>query len=683
MKPSSRAHLVFSLLALLLIGNQNLIAEQLKAHKFELLQTPELPDYHQSIFKILKLGHSAIKEFEQKIKELESLPAEQLTIENSLIEFEDQLAILRSKIDPYTFLANVSSQSIYRKAASRLITARRLLFKRLSASQALKTALDTAIKKTAKPDREIAALHTRLQHSFFSSPHQNAPQSASDLQKLKDKIKNKETKFALNYQKWGDDQSVCRIVVSAEELNSINKDLFSEIKRHDNGNIEIEVKSPHEFLSVCASASARKKLMYNLNTCFSRENVRLLEETLSLRNELAKQHGFNNFAEMTLSEMTCKSPDTVLAFLNREIARLVPEARETLAMLKALKAAEENSLPEQTIINSWDYDYYKNRYASKMTTKSFSVYFPAFQVINKAFSFLERLFNIKFEKIDTSTWHKDVSTFSIRDRSGTIIGYIYLDLIMRPGKMYAFYLQSLVRNKLSSQNARKKVPVMALYGACSSDQPHLMEPNEYRMLLHELGHSLQDILYGSRYSELSGAFAQKDFAEIPSLLIEHFSQHPDTLSEVTSHAETGKALTESQIAELTSLTRNFAAIEKLMIIMNAKYDLLIHISAPDNTSALYLKLQKDILAMPLPDNTTPQTAFFHLMEEGNACRYWAYPFANAVSQKIFARLKDVKHENRDEIEKYRKHILELPIVDARATLSNYFGYDVIQELIKQ
>lgn len=53
------------------------------------------------------------------------------------------------------------------------------------------------------------------------------------------------------------------------------------------------------------------------------------------------------------------------------------------------------------------------------------------------FAIFEEPFGLEIEKLDGDVWHEDVEIFAVWDNEeygAAFLGYIYLDLYLRPGK---------------------------------------------------------------------------------------------------------------------------------------------------------------------------------------------------------------------------------------------------------
>jgi len=653
------------LLAITFLTGIPLNAQLLSIREDKVNHADGFPNYGISIFQMLKLCHAAIDRFNREIDEIERRPLEKCDFNNTILALENGLTEVSAKIDPYTILANVHPQSLYRKTASLLIGSKRKMLNRFKISRQLAKVVCSAAERSRDLSGEDLLLKQRYERDYALQNQFSSEEDADRASTLLKRIASLETRFKINIRNWNNDDSVYYISATSAEAGGVPEELIKSSKLNPDGSYELEIADIESFLQKCPVSSLREKLSRNNLRCFPDENVRLLEEAVLLKNELASLLGFSSYSDFALSGMMLKNSRQALDFIDEEIARLSSAAEKDLAVLKKLKAAEENISEDEVVVYWHDFDYYRHKANSENKTEDFREFFPAFPVLEKALSVFGEMFEIRFEKADVLTWHQDVQAYVVKDFSDQILGYLYLDIIAREAKLHAYYSNPLVKAHVSPVAGMRVAPVNLIYCSFSSQKNNLLSHQEYEMLLHELGHSLQQMLYRGKYASLAGNSATPDFSEIPSTLMEHFCWSPQILASVTCHRETQRPMNAGEIKALLNSRKSFKSIFDLQKLAHAKYDLLIHSSNVKNTTELFLQLQRDVIGLPMPEDTTPQTQFIHLMTDGMSSRYWVYPFSTAISRNIFARLTSEGSFNKAELARFRKMYLEYPFVEPR------------------
>src|SRR5688572_5401394 len=164
------------------------------------------------------------------------------------------------------------------------------------------------------------------------------------------------------------------------------------------------------------------------------DNREIIAETLQLRAEKARQHGFANFAEFGLDNMMAKTPKAVRHLLEavwEPARRRVDEDREELA---ALAASEGDNFA----IEPWDWRYYAEKLRKakhNLNEAELKPYFELDRMIAAAFDTAKRLFGISFaERTDLPVYHPEVRVWEAYNSEGKPIGLFIGDYFARTSK---------------------------------------------------------------------------------------------------------------------------------------------------------------------------------------------------------------------------------------------------------
>lgn len=202
--------------------------------------------------------------------------------------------------------------------------------------------------------------------------------------------------------------------------------------------------------------ASRKRIYYASRTA-SNSSVRLLEQMLGLRSELAQLAGFDSYAHMALRDrMMAKTPESVNQFLlalSRSNAPLVE--REVQDLVAAKRRAQHAA--EVPTLNPWDRDFYMSalrqaagaplldqadeaagqRLVPKKRDGPLSHYFSLGTVMQGLSRLFQRLYGIRFVPRETppgETWHPDVRRLDVVSDTEGHVAVLYCDLFYRDDK---------------------------------------------------------------------------------------------------------------------------------------------------------------------------------------------------------------------------------------------------------
>lgn len=212
-----------------------------------------------------------------------------------------------------------------------------------------------------------------------------------------------------------------------------------------------------------ASAEATRRKMYCSKQQRFPNNIARLSELVSLRDEVARILGFENHAALKMEERMESDVPGVLKTLHDIKESLAPLARTEAKALSQLKSmsfkhsATENGLDNDVLgdhndlmskpqdagrLYIWDGVYYSTQQAQRtgnIDHNAVSEYFEASRVVIKMLGLFEATFGMRFESNTQITfWEESVTAFTVwdsDDEGGAFLGYLYLDLFDRPGKM--------------------------------------------------------------------------------------------------------------------------------------------------------------------------------------------------------------------------------------------------------
>ncbi|KAK8222012.1 Mitochondrial intermediate peptidase [Zalaria obscura] len=438
-----------------------------------------------------------------------------------------------------------------------------------------------------------------------------------------------------------------------------------------------------------------RREIYMANRTSSKANIQRLEVLLKQRADLAKLSGHESFAHMALSDKMARSPEAVVQFLEALAKDNAPLVKNDVRELLELKKADARSGNFPGELNAWDRDYYTHKLITSMRSRArtpdfLSAYFSLGTVMQGLSRLFSRLYGIRLvprETLPGETWNSDVRRLDVIDENEGHIAVIYCDLFERAGKspnpahftvrcsrrisdsemQEAAQIsasdpslfptpQDAVSDGLAvSRSSRDggrlyqlptialicdfSVPQSFLSGAAS--RPALLTFREVQTLFHEMGHAVHSICGRTVLQNVSGTRCATDFAELPSVLMEHFASAPEVLALFARHWETDAPLDPSRVQERVAMDHRMQATETESQILLSMLDQTYHSTLPlqdpsfDSTK-VYHDVWNKYGCIPEPAGTSWQGFFGHLF--GYGATYYSYLFDRAIAGKIW---KDV------------------------------------------
>ncbi|KAG7006334.1 mitochondrial intermediate peptidase [Physcia stellaris] len=423
---------------------------------------------------------------------------------------------------------------------------------------------------------------------------------------------------------------------------------------------------------------ATRREIYITGRTSAHRQIRVLESLMQQRAELARLSGYQSYAEMNTSDKMAKSPAAITSFLSTLSQRNMPIFGEELQEMAIQK---KKDIGEDTGgINAWDREYYRSRLASQIISKSrkpdfISAYFSLGTVMQGLSRLFTCLYGIRFVPQETrrgETWNPDVRRLDVFDETEGHIATVYCDLFARVGKSPnpAHFTLRCSREITSTELAESaqaspeadpivaandgmpvarspttgvlyQLPVIALICDFSTpnslDKPALLSFRDVQTLFHEMGHAIHSIIGRTSLQVVSGTRCATDFAELPSVLMEHFAADATVLSLFARHWETDAPLPFEMVAERLAIDRKGQGADTEHQILLAMLDQAYHSPLAAEPGFDSTKIFHDVFAryssLPEPATTTAQGFFGHLVEYGGT--YYSYLFDRAIAGKIW------------------------------------------------
>ncbi|KAG0650842.1 intermediate peptidase [Hyphodiscus hymeniophilus] len=450
-----------------------------------------------------------------------------------------------------------------------------------------------------------------------------------------------------------------------------------------------------------------RRQMFVASRTSSSKTLEQLETLLRKRAELAKLSNFDSYSQLTLQDKMAKSPESVDQFLLALSKDNKPTVKMEMAEL--LRAKMNNPKSATPILQPWDKEFYTMQILTSLRSKSrnpdfLSAYFSLGTVMQGLSRLFTRLYGIRFVPHETAlgeTWSPDVRRLDVISESDGHVAVLYCDLFSRPGKSpnpahFTLRCSREITNEELEEAASssdplfatpeeaandgmaisktsgtiKQLPTIALIcdfhtDTFHSNQPSLLSFSEFTTLFHEMGHAIHSILGRTSLQNVSGTRCATDFAELPSVLMEHFAADPSVLSLFARHYETDQPLPYEMVAEKLALDKKFEGSDTENQILLSMLDQAYHSDLPltpfFQTSQIYHELQRTHRVMPAdPPETSWQGFFGHLFGYGSL--YYSYLFDRVLAKRIWQVVFSAGHGgasvDRDNGEKMKERLLK-------------------------
>ena len=132
-----------------------------------------------------------------------------------------------------------------------------------------------------------------------------------------------------------------RLVFTPYELQGLPKDYIDRLQKDEKGNFLLGFSYPEyiPFMQYAENDKARERYRFAFINRGTPANLRLLQEAVNLRHEMAVLSGYRSYADFALRRRMAKKPATVDKFLADVEKIVVSEEKRELDELRAFKAA--------------------------------------------------------------------------------------------------------------------------------------------------------------------------------------------------------------------------------------------------------------------------------------------------------------------------------------------------------
>ncbi len=441
------------------------------------------------------------------------------------------------------------------------------------------------------------------------------------------------------------------------ELEGYGENELAKVKTKDGYEISLQVPVYMDVMTYAKNQTLREEVYKAYISRASEvgitstefDNKAIMDEILSLRQEMATILGFGNYADLSIEGKMVESTGQVIDFLNDLVDRSKTQAQQELDELQLFAGVE---------LMPWDLMYYSEQLKEKkfgFKKSELTPYFPEKKVLSGLFSTIENLYGISLREIEEKTYHADVKVLEITNPDG-LVGRIYLDVYAREDKRGGAWMadyQALV-------NENKPVAfVVCNLNSPTEGKPALFEFDEIVTLFHEFGHALHHVLTKVPYPSAAGiAGVPWDGVELPSQYMEFFCYEKEVVGLLSGHWQTGESLPDELYEKVIDSKNYQSAMQMLRQCEFSLWDLRTHMSSEDTYKVLEEVRSKTALIPIVGENRFLNT-FGHIFSGGYAAGYFSYKWAEVLAADAYYYVQAQGGIGSDASRSFMHNILEI------------------------
>jgi thimet oligopeptidase len=499
--------------------------------------------------------------------------------------------------------------------------------------KAIKAFADTHPKLTGEDEKLLNETLRDYRRAGLELP----PDQRKEVEELRKQLSKLGTDFDSNIV-----QATAPVMFSKADLEGLPESFFASpgIKTGDDV-YTVMANVTWQFNTVQENAkneATRKQLYIVRETLAKDKNVPLLNEMLTLRNQIALRLGYKSWDDYQTEVKMAKTGINAEKYINDLVTGIQPKFDSEVAELQKLKAADTKDPNAKIMV--WDWRYYSNQLNKQkyaVDKEALRAYFPFQKVLDGMFNIYQSIFGLKFEKIEVpNKWIDDLELYMVSDSAtGEPLGMFYLDMFPREGKFNHFAQFDIISGKLlpDGKYQRPTVALLCNFPPATGNAPSLMTHQDVETLFHEFGHALHSIVTRAKYGRFAGAHVPGDFVEAPSQMLQNWVWDKKVLDTFAADyrdpskkipAEVVKKLNDAKLANAGVLYRRQFAFASL--------DLALHDPHPEGMPYDSVAISNPILEkvfLPIDPSTTFVSYFGHL--NGYDAGYYGYAWADAIA----------------------------------------------------
>ncbi len=384
----------------------------------------------------------------------------------------------------------------------------------------------------------------------------------------------------------------------------------------------------------------------------------------AVRAQRAGLLGFASHAAYVADDEMAGSVEAIMALLDDLAPAAAANARREAAELEALLRADGHEGPLQ----AWDWSYYAERARAGRAgadPEELRAHLELEAVLRDGvLRSASELYGLSFHpRDDLELLVAEMRAWDVRFEDGRAAGLFLLDPFARESKRGGAWMSQYVGQ--SRLLGTRPIVVNTLNIAPpAAGEPVLLTPDEVRILFHEFGHALHNLLSDVTYPLLAGTSVPSDFVEFPSQVNELWAWEPGVVARYARHHATGEPLSAEALAGLRRAEaegQGHGTFELLaaMVLDQAWHGLAPGEEvAPDDVEAFEARaLEAHGLRLDAIPPRYRSTYFHHVFDGGYSAGYYSYLWAEVLDADAAAWFGEHGGERRENGERLAREVL--------------------------
>lgn len=458
-----------------------------------------------------------------------------------------------------------------------------------------------------------------------------------EVEKLRKELADVSTDFQSNIAK-----TQRPLKFTKAELEGVPDSLLSAkgVKTGDD-EYTILVNVTWQYLAIMEHAKredVRKRVLTEQHSLAMKDNIPLVQKLLVLREQIARKLGYKNWADYQIEVKMAKNGAAALEFEQKLKTGLQPKFDAELAEFRKLKAAETGDANARIYL--WDWRYYADQLKKQkytVDTEQLRVFFPMQRVLDGMFTIYQRIFGLKFERVEAPyKWVDDLQLWTVSDaKTDEPLGYFYLDLFPREGKFNHFAVFGITDGKRLADGTYQR-PVCSLvcnFPPPTADKPSLLTHGDVETLFHEFGHAMHQVLTRTKFSRFAGSSVPGDFVEAPSQMLEAWVWDKKVLdSFAADYRDPSKKIPPEILGKLKESKYAIYGNHYRRQLSFGLMDLMLHTQITEANIGGAIPLANKTLNetfLPVPEGSAMIAYLGHFV--GYDAGYYGYAWADAIA----------------------------------------------------